>query len=140
MSYRKGDDAPAKRRRRLPFKAVVEEREEPFQAADLDELGAEWRRITNGGEFLYSVERWFHGWRQRADDPFRPPDRFPPADAYPHSEGWDSGVSYQCPAGTDWLNPEPSVAGIRQCASYSTKICDARNCCASILGRQNPLR
>lgn len=57
MSYRKGEDTPAKRRRRLPFKAVVEEREEPFLAVDLHQLEAECRRITNGAEFLYSMER-----------------------------------------------------------------------------------
>ena len=57
MSYRKGEDTPAKKRRRLPFKAVVEEREEPFLAADLADLEAECRRITNGAEFFYSMER-----------------------------------------------------------------------------------
>ena len=29
---------------------------------------------------------WFHGWRQRADDPIRPPDWLRPADAYTRSE------------------------------------------------------
>jgi len=57
MSYRKSGVTPAKKRRRLPFKAVVEEREEPFLAADLGELEAECRRITNGAEFFYSMER-----------------------------------------------------------------------------------
>jgi hypothetical protein len=29
---------------------------------------------------------WFHGRRERADNPFRPVDWYPPHDAYPHSE------------------------------------------------------
>ena len=33
MSYRKGEDTPAKKRRRLTFRVVIEEREEPFRAA-----------------------------------------------------------------------------------------------------------
>ena len=199
MSYLKGEDTPAKRRLRLPFRAVVEEREQPFLAADLADLEAECQRITNSAEFLYSMERngdryehvvrfgsehqaatlqewfrrtrfdqwpvpkfgptaqekaafaqsalalgfrtgairrviqafrhepgsltrqwsaahrmlaryqmpesaghdvarvfitwaqkhhghWFHAWRQRADNPFRPPDWFPPANTYTHSE------------------------------------------------------
>jgi hypothetical protein len=29
---------------------------------------------------------WFHGRREPANSPFRPPDWYPPDDAYPHSE------------------------------------------------------
>src|SRR5262245_45437918 len=57
VSYRKGEDTPAKKRRRLTFRVVIEDREEPFRAADRDELEAECRRITNGAEFLYNMER-----------------------------------------------------------------------------------
>jgi hypothetical protein len=48
MSYAKGENTPARKRRRLPFRVVIEEREEPFLAADRAELEAECRRITNG--------------------------------------------------------------------------------------------
>ena len=44
MWYRKGEDTPAKKRRRLPLKVVIEGREAPSRAADRDELGAECRR------------------------------------------------------------------------------------------------
>ena len=57
MSYRKGEDTPAKKRRRLGLRVVIEDREEPFRAADRDELEAECRRITNGPEFFYNMER-----------------------------------------------------------------------------------
>jgi hypothetical protein len=57
MSYAKGENTPARKRRRLPFRVVIEEREEPFLAADRAELEAECRRITNGEEFLYSMKR-----------------------------------------------------------------------------------
>lgn len=57
MSYRKGEDTPAKKRRRLPFKVIIE-REEPFLAADDAELEAECRRITNGAEFYHHMERF----------------------------------------------------------------------------------
>ena len=57
MSYRKSEDTPAKKRRRLPFKAVIE-RDEVFRLADRDELDAECRRLTNGAEFYYSMDRF----------------------------------------------------------------------------------
>jgi len=57
VSYRKGEDTPAKKRRRLTCRVVIEDREEPFRAADRDELEAECRRITNGAEFFYNMER-----------------------------------------------------------------------------------
>jgi hypothetical protein len=57
MSYRKGEDTPAKKRRRLTFRVVIEDREEPLRAADRDELEAECRRITNGAELFYNMER-----------------------------------------------------------------------------------
>lgn len=57
MSYRKGEDTPAKKRRRLPHKVIIE-REEPFCAADETELEAECRRITNGAEFYHCMERF----------------------------------------------------------------------------------
>jgi hypothetical protein len=57
VSYRKGEDTPAKKRRRLTFRVAIEEREEPLRAADRAELEAECRRITNGAEFFYSMER-----------------------------------------------------------------------------------
>ena len=56
MSYRKGEDTFAKKRRRLPFKVLID-RTEPFCRADEQELEAECRRITNGAEFLHSMER-----------------------------------------------------------------------------------
>jgi hypothetical protein len=40
MSRRKGEDTPAKKRRRLPHVAVVE-REDPFLRADSEQLEAE---------------------------------------------------------------------------------------------------
>lgn len=57
MSYRKGEDTYAKRRRRLPCKVIIE-REKPFRSFDTDELEAECRRITNGAEFLHTMERF----------------------------------------------------------------------------------
>ena len=36
MSYRKSEDTPAKKRQRLPFKVVIEDREEAFRAAYID--------------------------------------------------------------------------------------------------------
>jgi hypothetical protein len=45
MSYRKGEDTPARKRRPAAVqRAVIEEREEPFLAADLGEL-----EILSGG-------------------------------------------------------------------------------------------
>ena len=57
MSYRKGEDTPAKKRRRLPHKVIIE-RTQPFRAADKAELEAECRRITNGAEFHHAMERF----------------------------------------------------------------------------------
>jgi hypothetical protein len=56
MGRRKGEDTPAKKRRRLSHVAVVE-RSEPFAAADARLLEEECRRITNGQEF-YRCMRW----------------------------------------------------------------------------------
>ena len=57
MSRRKGEDTPARKRRRLPFKVIIE-REEPFLEADRNELEAECRRITNGAEFYHCMSRF----------------------------------------------------------------------------------
>jgi hypothetical protein len=57
VSYRKGEDTPAKKRRRLTFRVVIEDRTEPFRAADRAELEATCQRITNGAEFFYNMER-----------------------------------------------------------------------------------
>ena len=57
MSYRKGEDTPAKKRWRLTHRVVIEDRDEPFRAADREELEAECRRVTNGAEFFYNMER-----------------------------------------------------------------------------------
>lgn len=57
MSYRKGEDTPAKKRRRLPFTVVIE-REEPFRDVDQKELEAECRRVTNGAEFYHCMARF----------------------------------------------------------------------------------
>lgn len=57
MSYRKGEDTQAKRRRRLPI-AVVIERDDGFRSVDIAELEAECRRITNSADFLYSRDRF----------------------------------------------------------------------------------
>jgi hypothetical protein len=57
VSYRKGEDTPAKKRRRLTYRVVIEDREEPFCRADRAELEAECRRITNGAEFFSNMER-----------------------------------------------------------------------------------
>jgi len=84
MSYAKGENTPARKRRRLPFRMVIEEREEPFLAADRAELEAECRRITNGGEFLYSMER--------------------NGDRYEHVVRF--GAEHQAAALADWLRRE----------------------------------
>ena len=84
MSYRKGEDTPAKKRRRLTYRVVIEEREEPFRAADRAELEAECQRITNGGEFFYSVER--------------------NGDRYEHVVRF--GAGHQAAALADWLRRE----------------------------------
>ena len=57
MSYRKGEGTPAKKRRRLPHKIVIE-REQPFRAIDEAELEAECRRLTNGAKFYHHMERF----------------------------------------------------------------------------------
>ena len=57
MSYRKGEDTPAKKRRRLPFQVIIE-REAPFFEADRKELEAECLRITNGAEFYHCMSRF----------------------------------------------------------------------------------
>jgi hypothetical protein len=57
MSYRKGEDTPARKRRRLPHKVVIE-RTDPFRTADMAELEAECRCITNGAEFYHHLERF----------------------------------------------------------------------------------
>lgn len=84
MSYRKGEDTPAKKRRRLTFRVVIEDREEPFLAADRDELEAVCRRITNGAEFLYNMER--------------------NVDRYEHVVRF--GIEHQAAALADWLRRE----------------------------------
>jgi hypothetical protein len=50
-------DTPAKKRRRLPYKVVIE-RTEAFCSNDEEELHAECRRITNGAEFYHAMERF----------------------------------------------------------------------------------
>jgi hypothetical protein len=57
MSYRKSEDTPAKKRRRLPHKVIIERRQ-PFRAADEAEVEAECLRITNGAEFYHHMERF----------------------------------------------------------------------------------
>lgn len=56
MSRRKGEDTPAKKRRRLPHVAVIE-RSDPFLAADRQQLEDQCFRITNGREFFVTM-RW----------------------------------------------------------------------------------
>ena len=56
MNRRKGEDTAAKKRRRLPFRVVLE-REEPFCLADDREIEAECRRITNGAEYWRGMQR-----------------------------------------------------------------------------------
>jgi hypothetical protein len=51
----------AERKRRLPFVTVIE-REEPFLRVDSDEIEAECRRITNGGEFYLTMARAARGY------------------------------------------------------------------------------
>jgi hypothetical protein len=55
MSYRKGEDTPARKRRRLPYKVVIE-REAPFRDVDSKEV-AECRRVTHGEECHHAMER-----------------------------------------------------------------------------------
>lgn len=50
MGKRKGEDTPAKKRRRLPFVADLD-RAEPFRSEDWRQLREQCRRITNGQEF-----------------------------------------------------------------------------------------
>jgi len=54
---RRRTNTHAQRKRRLPFVAVIE-REEPFLAADREEIEAECRRITNGEEFYHTMARF----------------------------------------------------------------------------------
>ncbi len=56
LSRRKGEDTPAKKRRRLPYVAVIE-RSDPFRSDDQKLLEEQCFRITNGQEF-YHGRRW----------------------------------------------------------------------------------
>ena len=54
---RRRTNTHAQMKRRLPFVVVIE-REEPFRAADRNEIEAECRRITNGADFLLTMARF----------------------------------------------------------------------------------
>lgn len=56
MGRRKGEDTPAKKRRRMPHVAVIE-REEPFLRSDSEALEAECQRVTNGREYFRCQRR-----------------------------------------------------------------------------------
>lgn len=77
MSRRKGEDTPARKRRRLPFVVVIE-REDPFLDADQREIDAACLRITNGAEYYHGMSRFdlkywhvFHFGSQQQADAFR---------------------------------------------------------------------
>lgn len=77
MSRRKGEDTPAKKRRRLPFIVVIE-REEPFLDVDQREIDAACLRITNGAEYYHGMSRFdqkywhvFHFGSQQQADAFK---------------------------------------------------------------------
>lgn len=61
MGRRKGEDTPARKRRRLPHVAVIE-RSAPFRREDLQELKEQCRRNTNGQEFWITTQ-----WRNDRD-------------------------------------------------------------------------
>jgi hypothetical protein len=56
VSRRRTANTHAQRKRRLPFKAVIE-REEVFRTVDSREIEAEAMRLTNGAEFYHGMER-----------------------------------------------------------------------------------
>jgi len=56
MGRHRTTNTHAQRKRRLPFKAVIE-REEVFRTADSAEIEAEAMRLTNGREFYHGMER-----------------------------------------------------------------------------------
>ena len=56
MSYRKGEDTPAKKRRRMPHVAVID-RDDVMRTADRDELEQVCQRLTNGNEFYIGQRR-----------------------------------------------------------------------------------
>lgn len=54
MSRRRTTNSHAQKKRRLPFRVVIE-RTEPFRQVDRDEIEADCRRITNGAEFYHCM-------------------------------------------------------------------------------------
>jgi hypothetical protein len=56
MSHRKGEDSPAKKRRRMPHVAVID-RNDAMRTADREELEQVCRRLTNGNEFYIGQRR-----------------------------------------------------------------------------------